>query len=73
MGIKSQPKLSRHSDEHMVKISDNNTLEVRCSISQSENEKNWFSENKASWFFSPVSSFCNLFMDVPPYLGANNI
>jgi len=23
--------------------------------------------------FFPVSSFCDLFMNVPPYLGANNI
>ena len=41
--------------------------------SQTESEQNRFSENKTSWLFFPVSSFCDLFMDVPPYLGANNI
>jgi len=73
LGIKSQPKLSRHSDERMVKISDENTQGVRHSNSQPENEQNWFSENKASWLFSQLSSFCDLFMDVRAYLGANNI
>jgi len=35
--------------------------------------KTGFSKTKTSWLFFPVSSFCNLFMDVRPYLGANNI
>jgi len=35
--------------------------------------KTGFSKTKTSWLFFPVSSFCDLFMDVPPYLGANNI
>ena len=73
LGLKSHPKHSRHSDERLVKISDENTQGVRRSNSQTENEQNWFSENKASWLFAPVSSFCDFFMDVLPYLGANNI
>jgi len=73
MGLKSKPKLSRHSDERLVKISDQMTRGVGCSNSQTESEQNWFSENRGSWLFSPVSSFCDFFMDVPPYLGANNI
>ena len=73
MGLKPQPKLNRHSDECLVKISDQNTQGVRRSKSQTESEQNRFSENKTSWLFFPVSSFCDLFMDVPPYLGANNI
>jgi len=73
MGLKSQPKLNRHSDERLVKISDQNTQRVRCSKSQTESEQNWFSENKTSWIILPVSPFCDSFMDVPPYLGANNI
>jgi len=71
--LKSQPKLNRHSDERLVKISDQNTQGVRCSKSQTESKQNWFSENKISWLFFPVSSFCDSFMDVRPYLGANNI
>ena len=46
---------------------------VGRSKTQTESEQNWFSENRVSWLFSPVSSFCDLFMDLPPYLGANNI
>jgi len=38
-----------------------------------ENEQNLFSKNKMSWLFFPISSFCDSFMDVPPYLDANNI
>jgi len=72
-GSKSQPKLNRHSDERLLKISDKNTQGIRRSKSQTESEPNWFSENKTSWLFFPVSSFCDSFMDVPPYLGANNI
>ena len=73
LGLKSHPKLSRHSDERLIKISDQNTQRVRRSKSHIESEQNWFSENKTSWLFSPVSSFSDLFMDVPPYLGAHNI
>ena len=73
LGLKSQPKLSRHGEERLVKISDQNTQGVRRSKSQTDGEQNWFSENKTSWLFSPVSSFCDFFMDVPPYLCANNI
>jgi len=73
LGLKSQPKLSRHNEELLVKISDQNTQGVRRRKSQTESEQNWFSENKTSWLFFPVSSFSDLFLDVPPYLGANNI
>jgi len=72
-GLKSQPKLNRHSEERLVKISDQNTQGIRRGKSQIEREQNWFSENKTSWFFFLVSSFCDLFMDVHPYLGANNV
>jgi len=71
--LKSQPKLNRHSDECLVKISDQNTQGASRSKSQTESEQNWFSENKTSWLFFPVSSFCDLFMDVPPFPGANTI
>ena len=60
-GLKSQSKQSRHSDKRLVKISDQNTQGERCSKSQTESEQNWFSENKMTWLFSPVSSFCNFF------------
>jgi len=73
MELKSQQNLNRHSDEHLVKDSDQKVQGVRRSKSQTESEQNWFSEKKTSWLFFPVSSFCDLFMDVPPYLGANNI
>jgi len=39
------------------KISDQNTPGVRRRKSQTESEQNWFSENKTSWLFFPVSSF----------------
>jgi len=73
MGLKSQLHLNRHSDERLVKISYQNTQRVRRSMSQTESEENWFSENKMSWLFFPVSSFCDSFMDVPSYIGAKNI
>jgi len=73
LGLKSHPKLNRHSDGRLIKISDQNTYGVTCSKSQTESEQNWFSENKTSWIFFPVSPFRDCFMDVPPYLGANNI
>jgi len=73
LGLKSQPKLNRQSDERLVKNSDQNTQGVRRSMSETESEQNWFSEKEMSWLFFPVSSFCDSFMDVPPYLGANNI
>ena len=72
MGLKSQPKLNRHNDECLVKISDQNTQGVKGSKSQTESERNRFFENKMSWLFFPVSSFCDIFMDVPPYLGAKS-
>ena len=71
--FKSQSKFNRHNDECVVKISDQNTQGVRRNKSQTESEQNRFSEKKMFWLFFPVSSFCDLFMDVPPYLGANNI
>jgi len=73
LGLKSQPKLNRHNDERLVKISDQNKQGVRRSKSQTESEQNRFLENKTSWLYFPVSFFCDFFMDVPPYLGANNI
>ena len=54
-------------------MSDQNTQGVRGTKSQTESEQNWFSENKTSWLFFPVSSFCDSFIDLPPYLAANNI
>jgi len=73
LGLKCQPKLNGHSDERTVKISNQNTQGLRHGKSQTESEQHWFSENKTSWLFFPISSFCDLFMDVTPYLGANNI
>jgi len=73
LGLKSQPKINRHSDERLEKISYQNTQGVRHSKSQTESEQNWFFQNKASWLFFIVSSFCDLLMDVPPYLGENNL
>jgi len=73
MGLKSQLILNRHNDECLVKISDQNTQGVRRSKSQTDSARNRFSENKTSWLFFAISSFCDLFMDVPPYLGANNV
>ena len=73
LSLKSQPKLNRHSDERLVKILDQNTQGVRRSKSQTESEQKWFSKNKTSWIFFPVSPFCDSFMDVPAYLGTNNI
>ena len=73
LGLKSQPKLNRHIDDCLVKISVQNTQGVRRSKSHFESAQNRFSENKTSWVFFPVSSFCDFYMDVPPSLGANNI
>ena len=73
LGLKSHPKLNRHGEECLDKILDENTQGVRRSKSQTESEQNSFSENKTSWSLFPVSSFCDFVMDVPPYLGANNI
>ena len=56
-GLKSQPKLNRQSDKRLVKISDQNTQGASRSKSRTESEQNWFSENKTSWLFFPVSSF----------------
>jgi len=71
--LKSQPILNRHNDECLVKLSDQNTQGVRRSKSHIESEQNQFSKNQTSWLFLPISSFCDLFMDVSTYLGANNI
>jgi len=71
--LKSRPKLDRHSYERLVKILNQNTEGVRRGKSRTESEQNWLSENKGSCLSFPVSSFCDLFMDVPPYLDANNI
>ena len=46
--LESQPKLSRHNDECPVRISDQDTQEVRRSKSQTESERNRFSKNKTS-------------------------
>jgi len=40
LGLKSQPKPNRYSDEHLVNISDQNTQGVRRSKSQTESEQN---------------------------------
>ena len=58
MGLKSLPKLNRHSGECLVKISHQNTQGGRHSKSQTESEQNWFFKNKTSWVFHPLSSFC---------------
>jgi len=73
LGLKPQPKLNRHNDECLVKISYQNTQGVRRSKSQTKSEQNRFSENKTSWLFFPVCSFWYSFMDVSPCLSANNI
>jgi len=56
-----------------IKNSYQNTQGVRRSKSQTQTEQIWFSENRTSLLFFRVSSFSDLFMDVPPYLDANNI
>jgi len=61
MGLKSTPKLCRNGEECLVKILEQNTQGVRRSNSQTQSEQNWFSENKTSWLFHPVSSFCDFF------------
>jgi len=70
LGLKSQPKVNKHNNECLVKISDQNTQGVRRSKSQTESEQKLFFKNKTSWLFFPVY---DLFMDVPLYLGAKNI
>jgi len=40
MGLKSQPKLNRHSDERVVKISDQNTHGIRRSKSHTKIAQN---------------------------------
>jgi len=57
LGLNSQPKLNRHSDERVVKNSDQNTKEVRRRKSQTESEQNWFSKIKTSWIFFPYRLF----------------
>ena len=44
LGLKYQLKFNRHSDERLVKISDQNTLGIRRSKSQTE------SEHDVSWY-----------------------
>jgi len=56
MGLKSQPKLNRHSDERQEKILDQTTQGVRRSKSRT----------KTSLLFFLVSSICDSFMDVHP-------
>jgi len=73
LDLKSKSKLNRQNDECLAKILDQNTQGARGSNSHSESKQNRFSENKTSWLFFPVSSFCDLVMDVPPYLGEKNI
>jgi len=46
---------------------------VGRSKSQTESEQKWFSGIRASWLFSPVSSFCDFYIDVPLYLGPNHL
>jgi len=57
----------------LVKFSDQNTQGLRRSKSHTKSKQNRFSENKTSWLFFLVSSFCDSFMNVPPYLRASNI
>ena len=73
IGLKFQPKIKRHSDEHLQIVLDQNTKGVRRSKSQTESEQNWFSEYKTSWLFFSISLFYDSFMNVPPYLGENTI
>ena len=81
LGLKSQPKLNRHNEKCLVEISDKNTQGVSPRLRVN---KTGFSKTKRSgfsspyllfviWLFVPISSFCDLFIDMPPYLGANNI
>ena len=67
-GTQTSTKIKRDSDECLEKIWDQNTQGLRRSMSQTESEQNCFSEQKTSWLFFPVSSFCHLFMDLPPCL-----
>ena len=48
LGLKTLLKLNRHNDECLLKVSDENTQEVRRSKSHTESEENWFVENKMS-------------------------
>ena len=74
LGLKSLPKLNRHNDKCVLKVSDENTQGVRRSKSQTESEENSFPKTKRlSLIFFLVCSFCDSFMDVPFYLGPNNI
>ena len=73
LGFKYHPKLNKHSDERLVNISVQNTQGVRRSKSQTECEQTGFFKTKRPCFFSPYLIFVIFFMNVPPYLGANNI
>jgi len=57
MGFKSQPKLNRHSDERLVKISDQNTQGVRRSKSQTESEQTGFLKTKRPGFLILMWNF----------------
>ena len=57
MGLKTQPKLSRHGEERLVKISDQNTQGVRRSKSQTEGEKNSFPKTKRLAFLPRIFFF----------------
>ena len=46
MGLNSESKLSRHNDECLVKILDQNIQGVRRSKFRTKSEQNWFSENR---------------------------
>ena len=55
--LKLKPKLNRHSDECLVKISYQNTQGVRRSKSQTESEQNCFLKTKRPDFSSPCLLF----------------
>jgi len=73
LGLKSQQKFIRHNGECLVNFSNQNSHGVRYSKSQTKSEQKWFTENKTSWLFFLASYFGELSMDLPPYLGPNNI
>jgi len=57
MGLKSQPKLNRHTDERLVKGSDQNTQGVRRSKSRRRMNKTGFPKTKRPGFSSPYLLF----------------
>ena len=72
-GLKYQRKSNRHNDECLGKIWDQNTKGLRRSMSQIESEQNLFFEKQNILAFFPVSSFWDLFMDLPSLPGAKHI